>query len=150
MSRQFDVNASFAQVLEAAQRLVEANPNQVTVMVYWQPDGSPYDLVASILDQVGFRPTPEWLKLHGHQHVMFWGNQAFSDWAVKVFMTRLQKAVDSGKTWHVALKQALSQTKSYYRSSINSYMIELMMQEGYYPDSTKTEDVVNWSAWAKK
>jgi hypothetical protein len=138
----FDVTATFAQVLEAAQRLADEHPNKVTIKTYWLPDGSPYDLVASILADVGFRPTDAWRELHGHQHVMFWGNQAFSDWAVKVFMTRLQKAIDSGKTWHVALKQALSQTKSYYRSPVNSYMIALMSQEGYYPDSTKPEDVL--------
>lgn len=144
ITKRFDITAKYPEVLAAAKKLAQENPEKVTAMrtLYWDEEGNPNDLVSATLEATGFHPYQGWLKLHNHQHVMFWGDRTFADWAVAVFISRLQRAIDSGKTWEAAVLRAENQTRAYYADPVQSRMIELMLLPDYHPDSTKKEVVL--------
>lgn len=142
------MTAQYPQVLEIAKRLAAQNPEKVSRhhMYKFTHDTvnspEPYDFIAHIFEEVGFKPSPQWLWDNNHRVARSWMSDLIADWAVQVFFSRLQRATDLGLTWARAVARAESQTKTYYRSFAAQGMIRLMMEEHYYPNSTKPEDVL--------
>lgn len=135
------LTAKYEEVLAAAKELAAEQPENVTQHLLYKfthdtvNNPTPYDLMGHLFAKFNVTPEAEWLWTNNHRVSRVWLNDVVTDWAVQVFLSRIERAQDNGLTWKKAVERAERQTLQYYRAPAMQLMIELMMRD--YPDSSR-------------